>query len=68
MHLQPCSLHHTAIPLDPFFSHLALQILMQSLELAHIRFLHRPTDPETLLLVWFGYHMEMYLKSAREHH
>lgn len=44
------------------FSHLALQIRMQSLECIHISLLLRPAYPETLLFIWFRYHMKMHLR------
>ena len=35
---------------------------MQLLQFIHFHLLLRPTDPETLLLVWLGYDVEMYLQ------
>lgn len=41
--------------------HLALHCFMQLLQFVHLYLLLWPANPETLLLVWLRYHVEMYL-------
>lgn len=50
------------LPLVRNSSHLALQLLMQLLQLIHIRLLGRPADTQALFLVWLRNHVKVDLR------